>query len=90
MAGFEVITEENRCQYALGYVCKAKPRYETMFGARSVKTASVLCMEGNAYLAAKDFAAADPRFRLGEKIRERTLGLTSPVLAKTLEEHAGC
>jgi tetratricopeptide (TPR) repeat protein len=31
---------------------------------------------------------ADPRFKLAEKIQESTLGITSPLLAQTMEEHA--
>jgi tetratricopeptide (TPR) repeat protein len=31
---------------------------------------------------------ADPRFKLAEKIEESTLGITSPLLAQTMEEHA--
>jgi hypothetical protein len=34
------------------------------------------------------FSAAEPRFRLVEKIREKTLGITNPVLAQTMEDHA--
>jgi tetratricopeptide (TPR) repeat protein len=31
---------------------------------------------------------AEPRFTLAEKIRENTLGITSPLLARTMEDHA--
>lgn len=31
---------------------------------------------------------ADPRFKLAEKIEENTLGITSPVLAQTMDDHA--
>ncbi len=34
------------------------------------------------------YEQADPRFKLAEKIQESTLGITSPVLAQTMEEHA--
>jgi tetratricopeptide (TPR) repeat protein len=34
------------------------------------------------------FQLADPRFKLAEKIEESTLGITSPLLAQTMEEHA--
>jgi tetratricopeptide (TPR) repeat protein len=34
------------------------------------------------------FSAAEPRLRIAEKIRERTLGITSPLLAETMEDHA--
>jgi tetratricopeptide (TPR) repeat protein len=34
------------------------------------------------------YALAEPRFKLAEKIRESKLGLTSPLLAQTMEDHA--
>jgi tetratricopeptide (TPR) repeat protein len=34
------------------------------------------------------FAAAEPRLRIAEKIREKTLGLTNPLVAQTMEDHA--
>ena len=40
------------------------------------------------YVAEGKYALADSRFKLCEKIRESTVGLTSPQLAQTLEEHA--
>jgi tetratricopeptide (TPR) repeat protein len=40
------------------------------------------------YSSAAKYALAEPRFTLAEKIREKTLGLTSPVLAQTFEDHA--
>lgn len=40
------------------------------------------------YAAEGKLALAEPRFTLAEKIREKTLGITSPLLAKTMEDHA--
>ena len=34
------------------------------------------------------FSAAEPRLRIAEKIREKTLGITSPLLAQTMEDRA--
>jgi hypothetical protein len=34
------------------------------------------------------YALADGAFKMAEKIRERTQGITSPALAETLEAHA--
>jgi tetratricopeptide (TPR) repeat protein len=105
--------------------------YERLLGADSVKTAAVLCMEGETYRLMKrfpesetalrrcadiretngglienagladalhslaltlidegKFSAAEPRLRIAEKIREKTLGITSPLLAQTMEDHA--
>jgi tetratricopeptide (TPR) repeat protein len=34
------------------------------------------------------FSAAEPRLRIAERIREKKLGITSPLLAETMEDHA--
>jgi tetratricopeptide (TPR) repeat protein len=34
------------------------------------------------------YVLAEPRFKLAEKIRESLLGITSPLLAQTMEDHA--
>jgi hypothetical protein len=34
------------------------------------------------------FSAAEPRLKIAETIREKTLGITSPLLAQTMEDHA--
>jgi tetratricopeptide (TPR) repeat protein len=122
--------EQGHQAEAMPYILKARNIYEKLLGGASLKTASVLCMEGDAWRAAKNFSAAEgplrrcadireadggvenaqladalhslaltyaeegkyslaePRFKLAEKIRENTLGLTSPLLAQTLEDHA--
>jgi tetratricopeptide (TPR) repeat protein len=43
--------------------------------------AQTLALEGK-------LSAAEARFRLVEKIREKTLGITNPLLAQTMEDHA--
>jgi tetratricopeptide (TPR) repeat protein len=125
-----VMFDEGLKAEALPYATKALRVYEAKLGGSSVNTASVLCMEGEAWRAMKDYtqaegalrrcadireadggvqnadfgeaiyrlaqlyveegkyALADSRFKLSEKIRESTQGLTSPQLAQTLEEHA--
>jgi tetratricopeptide (TPR) repeat protein len=40
------------------------------------------------YAGEGKYALAEPRFKLAEKIRESRLGLTSPLLALTMEDHA--
>jgi len=105
--------------------------YERLLGGESLKTADVLCMEGDAYRLMKrfpesetalrrcsdarekngglienaaladalhslastlidegKFSAAEPRLKIAEKIREKTLGITSPLLAQTMEDRA--
>jgi tetratricopeptide (TPR) repeat protein len=39
-------------------------------------------------IAEGKFSAAEPRLKLAEKIREKALGITSPLLAQTMEDHA--
>jgi tetratricopeptide (TPR) repeat protein len=115
---------------AMPFLQRTLVSYENILGSNSLKTASVLCMLGDAHRLAKDFSAAEgplrrcadiresnggmqssdmaealhslaltfvgegkyalaePRFTLAEKIRESTLGITSPLLAQTFEDHA--
>lgn len=40
------------------------------------------------YVGEGKYALAEPRFTLAEKIRESKLGLTSPLLAQTMQDHA--
>jgi tetratricopeptide (TPR) repeat protein len=40
------------------------------------------------YMSDGKYALAEPRFTLAEKIREKNLGITSPLLAQTMEDHA--
>jgi tetratricopeptide (TPR) repeat protein len=40
------------------------------------------------YAGEGKYLLAEPRFKLAEKIRENKLGLTSPLLARTMEDHA--
>ncbi|HWF12024.1 MAG TPA: tetratricopeptide repeat protein [Bryobacteraceae bacterium] len=40
------------------------------------------------YAGEAKYGLAEPRFVLAEKIREKALGLTSPLLAQTFEDHA--
>jgi tetratricopeptide (TPR) repeat protein len=40
------------------------------------------------YAGEGKYALAEPRFKLAERIRESKLGLTSPLLAQTMEDHA--
>jgi tetratricopeptide (TPR) repeat protein len=39
-------------------------------------------------IAEGKFSAAEPRLKIAEKIREKTLGITSPLLAQTMEDRA--
>jgi tetratricopeptide (TPR) repeat protein len=40
------------------------------------------------YVGEGKYVLAEPRFKLAEKIRENMLGITSPLLAQTMEDHA--
>jgi tetratricopeptide (TPR) repeat protein len=126
----KVMSEEGHQADALPYIRRALATYERLFGQNSPKTASALCLEGDAFRAMKHypdaegplhrcadireasgglynadladalyslamvyvsegkFSAAEPRFKLVEKIRERTAGITSPLLAQAMEDHA--
>jgi hypothetical protein len=39
-------------------------------------------------IAEGKFSAAEPRLKIAERIREKTLGITNPLLAQTMEDHA--
>lgn len=57
-------------------------------GIDSVELAQALHSLALTYEGEQKYALADTRFELAEKIRESKLGLTSPLLAETLEDHA--
>ncbi len=61
---------------------------ESSDGIDSVDLAKALHSLALTYEGEKKYALADTRFDLAEKIRESKLGLTSPLLAETLEDHA--
>jgi tetratricopeptide (TPR) repeat protein len=123
--------DQGRQIEALPDVQEALRIYEKLLGPTALKTAAVLCMEGEAYrlmkrygesepplrrcadareidngvqsseladalqslsltlIAEGKFGAAEPRLKLAERIREKSLGITSPLLAQTMEDHAG-
>jgi tetratricopeptide (TPR) repeat protein len=57
-------------------------------GLENAELADALGSLALTYEGEGKYAAADARFTLAEKIRENTLGITSPVLAQTMEDHA--
>jgi tetratricopeptide (TPR) repeat protein len=125
-----VMFDQGRQADALPNVRKALVIYEKLLGDGSLKTATALCMEGDAYRLMKrypeaetvlrrcadiremdagiesndladamyslaltyvgegKFSAAEARLKLVESIREKTLGITDPLLAQTMEDHA--
>ncbi|MES1260612.1 MAG: tetratricopeptide repeat protein [Acidobacteriota bacterium] len=125
-----VLSEQGKAPAALPFLEKSLAGYRRQLGPQSLKTASVLCMIGDAHRLMRDwaqaegplkqcaatreanggvfngelgdallslaivydnqgkYALADPRFRLAEKIREKTLGIMSPGLADVLEIHS--
>jgi tetratricopeptide (TPR) repeat protein len=125
-----VMSDEGHQAEALPNLRRALEIYARLLGESSSKTASVLCMEGDAYRLMKrypeaetalrrcadiremdtgiesneladaqyslaltlvgegKYSAAEPRLKLVEKIREKTLGITSLLLAQTMENHA--
>ena len=57
-------------------------------GVQNSELADALHSLALSYQGEGKYALAEPRFRLAEKIREGTLGIMSPILAKTMEDHA--
>jgi hypothetical protein len=57
-------------------------------GIDSIGLADALYSLALTYVGEKKYQEADPRFTMAEKIREHKLGITSPLLAQTLEDHA--
>jgi tetratricopeptide (TPR) repeat protein len=57
-------------------------------GIDTVEFADALHSLALTYTGEGKYALAEPRFKLAEKIRENKLGLTSPLLAQTFEDHA--
>ena len=61
---------------------------EKVGGIDSTELADALHSLALTYVAEKKYGLAEPRFKLAENIRENKLGLTSPLLAQTIEDHA--
>ena len=61
---------------------------EATGGIESGELADALYSLALTYTAEKKYHLAEPVFKMVERIREKTLGLTSPVLAQTMEDHA--
>jgi tetratricopeptide (TPR) repeat protein len=61
---------------------------ETDGGIENAELADALHSLALTYVGERKYTLAEPRFKLAEKIRESKLGLTSPLLAQTMEDHA--
>jgi tetratricopeptide (TPR) repeat protein len=61
---------------------------ESNGGMQTTEMADALHSLALTYIGEGKYALAEPRLTLAEKIRENTLGITSPVLAQTFEDHA--
>jgi tetratricopeptide (TPR) repeat protein len=57
-------------------------------GIRNTEFADALYSLALTLVGEGKFVLAEPRFTLAEKIRENTLGITNPLLAQTMEDHA--
>jgi tetratricopeptide (TPR) repeat protein len=57
-------------------------------GVQNADLAEAIYSLALAYEGDGKYSLADTRFNLAEKIQESTLGITSPVLAQTMEDHA--
>lgn len=61
---------------------------EAVGGIDSLGLADALHSLALTYVGEKKYKDADSRFSMAEKIREKKLGITSPMLAQTMEDHA--
>jgi tetratricopeptide (TPR) repeat protein len=61
---------------------------ETSGGMRNTDLADAVHSLALTYVGEGKYVLAEPRFKLAEKIRESMLGITSPLLAQTMEDHA--
>lgn len=61
---------------------------ESNGGIDSLDLADALHSLALTYEGEKKYGLAEKRFQLAEKIRENKLGITSPLLAQTMEDHA--
>ncbi len=61
---------------------------ESAAGIESAELADAVYSLALTYTNERKFHLAEPLFKLAERIREKKLGLTSPLLARTMEDHA--
>lgn len=125
-----ILADQGKHADSMPQLQKSLATYRRQLGAKSLKSATVLCMIGDAHRASRSwqqaeqplkecgeireanggmmngeladalfslarvyekegkYALADPRFRLAEKIREKTQGVMSPGFAEILEAHS--
>ncbi len=77
-----------RYQDAEGALHRCGDIRESVNGLYNAETADAVFSLAQVFVAEGKFAAAEPRFRIAERIREKTAGITSPLLAETMAEHA--
>ncbi|HEX4273953.1 MAG TPA: tetratricopeptide repeat protein [Bryobacteraceae bacterium] len=77
-----------RFQEAEGPLHRCGDIREAVHGLYNSEVADALYSLAVVYVAEGKASAAEPRFKLVEQIREKTAGITSPLLAQTMEEHA--
>jgi tetratricopeptide (TPR) repeat protein len=75
-------------QQAEGPLRRCADIRETDGGVQNAELAAALHSLALTLQGQGKYALAEPRFSLAEKIEENTLGITSPELAQTLEDHA--
>ncbi len=69
--------DEGHAAEALPAIQKSRAIYQRLLGADSLKTAAVLCLEGDAYRIGKRYAEAEPPLRRCAEIREKNKGLNN-------------
>jgi hypothetical protein len=80
--------DEGRHGDAQPYIQRARTIYEKLLGATSLKTAAMLCMEGEADRMAKRYLEAEGPLRRCADIREEDSGLNTADLADAMQSLA--
>jgi tetratricopeptide (TPR) repeat protein len=78
---------EKNYQGAEGPLRRCADIRESQGGIQNPELAEAIHSLALTYVGEGKYVLADSRFTLAEKIRENTLGITSPLLAQTLEDH---
>lgn len=76
-----VMFDQGREVEALPVLQKTLPIYEKFFGPTSMKTAAVICMQGDVYRILKRYSEAETFLRKCSDIRETDMGIESTELA---------
>lgn len=82
------LVDQTKYSAAIPYLQKSLQSYETLLGGSSIKTASVLCVMGDAYRGLKEYPNAMVNLKRCADIREADGGIQNPELADALHSLA--